>query len=505
MCVILLLSSLGAGLAAPPVSQPVMQTNTIATGLHHILIVMADGSLWAWEDNTYEQLGNSKQTIRSGSFKIIENNNQLRPVKIMENIVFILAGTEHNLAIKADGSLWGWGNSLVFSKRAIIIPERIMDGVKLPGSATISTTPATSTPPITTAASFPDVPSSHWAYSSIMLLAERGVISGYTDGTFKPNDLVTRSEFAKMMTLTLNIPLLNEPAPSFVDVARDEWEFSYVESAKKYLTGYQLGESYFFKGKEEAVREDMAVALVKVLKLENEQVSVNELENIFTDHATISPELRKYVLIAYKNQLISGYLDKTFGAQKPITRAETATLLVKVLSSAALKKVTFDDDTAAVNPSVGTNSPIPSSSYFENDNGDAALLFIYKEKDSLAVLPADGKIGMGYPDGGTFAFLSTYATNSPWIIRISRGGQIIAEQQFEMSNDLLVINDTWIYNDANFTFTMADFVLTAQQRMLIEQSPFANGKLEALCFAFYPADKSLQERLFYMESLKLNY
>jgi hypothetical protein len=86
----------------------------------------------------------------------------------------------------------------------------------------------------------------------------------------------------------------------------------------------------------------MAVALVKALQLENEPVNVNELKNIFTDHATISPELQKYVLIAYKNSLISGYPNGTFGAQRSITRAETAALLVKVLDSEAMKKVVFN-------------------------------------------------------------------------------------------------------------------------------------------------------------------
>ena len=189
---------------------------------------------------------------------------------------------------------------------------------------------------------FSDVPTDHWAYESVMLLVNKGVISGYPDGSFKPSGLVTRSEFAKMMTLTLGMPLLTDPAPSFVDVSKNDWEFIYVETGKKYLTGYQQGDNFYFKGKEAAVREDMAVALVKALKLENEPADLEELKNIFSDWATITPNLQKHVLIAFKNGLISGYPDGTFGAQKSITRAETAALLVKVLNSEAMKKVTFD-------------------------------------------------------------------------------------------------------------------------------------------------------------------
>jgi len=199
---------------------------------------------------------------------------------------------------------------------------------------------SSSSPPITSA--FSDVPAGHWALADIMTLVEKGVISGYPDGSFKPGGLVSRSEFAKMMPLTLGMPLLSDPAPSFADVGKNDWEFIYVETAKKYLTGYQQGNNYYFKGKEAAVREDMAVALVNALKLSAEVVDENELCNIFSDWASISPNLRKHVLIAYKNGLISGYPDGTFGAQKSITRAETAALLIKVLESKAMEKVTFD-------------------------------------------------------------------------------------------------------------------------------------------------------------------
>ncbi len=45
---------------------------------------------------------------------------------------------------------------------------------------------------------FPDVNSNHWAAAQIKELSEMGVIVGYPDGTFKPDDNVTRAEFAVM-------------------------------------------------------------------------------------------------------------------------------------------------------------------------------------------------------------------------------------------------------------------------------------------------------------------
>jgi len=363
------------------------------------------------------------------------------------------------------------------------------------------------------ALTFTDVEDGYWAYPYVTELTEKRVMNGYLDGTFKPSGQVTRSEFAKMMTLALQIPLLASTGPSFADVGMDDWEFVYVETAKKYLTGYKLEESYYFKGKEPAVREDMAVALVKAMQLENQQVDVSELQNIFSDHDTISANLQKYVLIAYKNYLISGYPDGTFGAQKSITRAEAASLLVKVIKSAAMEKVVFDDDRTDENPAndnpsslavENKTSTVQPYSLLKSDNLDLALILVYKEQDSYAQL-TEGQGGMGFPGDVTFVVFSSYSTNSEWVVRISRGEKFIAQKQFQMSANNLVIGDTCNYTDANFSFTIADFALTDQQKMLIEQLPMANGNLEWLCFAIYPADKSFPQRLFYIESLKLNY
>jgi len=196
---------------------------------------------------------------------------------------------------------------------------------------------------------FNDIKDDYWALPYIRELADNGVLNGYEDGTFRPEELVTRREFAKMMTLALGMPPASNPKQSFVDVNVGDWEFIAVETAKKYLTGYKQGDSYYFKGGEPAVREDMAVALVKALGLETELPDpVNAgyadqyLRSIFNDVDDISPNLRSYVMVAYDLKLINGYPDGSFKAQNAITRAETAALLVKVRKSDAMEKVTFD-------------------------------------------------------------------------------------------------------------------------------------------------------------------
>jgi len=90
---------------------------------------------------------------------------------------------------------------------------------------------------------FPDVPVSYWAFSGISQLVDRGVINGYPDGTFKPENQVTRAEFAKMILLALNLKPVAAQGNTFPDVSIAHWACPYIESALAYglVQGYPDG------------------------------------------------------------------------------------------------------------------------------------------------------------------------------------------------------------------------------------------------------------------------
>ena len=52
---------------------------------------------------------------------------------------------------------------------------------------------------VSAAVKFSDIDSAHWGYSAVSKLVSDGTVNGYPDGSFKPNGLVKRSEFVKMM------------------------------------------------------------------------------------------------------------------------------------------------------------------------------------------------------------------------------------------------------------------------------------------------------------------
>lgn len=181
----------------------------------------------------------------------------------------------------------------------------------------------------TTGTHFSDISSQHWACKAVTEMSKNGVISGYPDGSFKPDSKVTREQFSKMMVLALDLPVVEPDNPTFIDTTKDSWSFKYVESVKEYMPGDMQNEGSYFKGEMDALREDVACALVRAKGLENEAVNISRFYDLFKDSNRASEEKAKYILIAYDKGLITGYSDKTFRPQGTLTRAEAAMLLYK--------------------------------------------------------------------------------------------------------------------------------------------------------------------------------
>lgn len=104
----------------------------------------------------------------------------------------------------------------------------------------------TSTPTITPTPcpmNFTDVQPTDWFYEYVRCLYCRGAISGYSDGTFRPNALTTRGQLCKIVVLAYNLPIYTPPTPTFQDVPANHTFYQYIETAyhNGLLTGYNCG------------------------------------------------------------------------------------------------------------------------------------------------------------------------------------------------------------------------------------------------------------------------
>ncbi len=184
---------------------------------------------------------------------------------------------------------------------------------------------------------FKDVSGTFWAKEAIDSLVQIGIVRGYEDNTFKPNNPVTREEFASLITQSFYLDLPGEDAPqSFIDVSPTRWSFTAIEASKDFLTGYYPPSGRnFFDPTGKATREDVAVALVKALNYQSDELQNPNVLRRFYDADTISPNMREYVALAVEKKLMVGNPDGSFRPNDPVTRAESATLLFKVIKGAA--------------------------------------------------------------------------------------------------------------------------------------------------------------------------
>jgi hypothetical protein len=78
---------------------------------------------------------------------------------------------------------------------------------------------------------FNDVPVGSTFYSYVETAFQHGTVSGYEDGTFRPNNSVTRAQVAKMLVIGAGWTIFTPSTPTFSDVPSSYWAFSYIETA----------------------------------------------------------------------------------------------------------------------------------------------------------------------------------------------------------------------------------------------------------------------------------
>lgn len=198
----------------------------------------------------------------------------------------------------------------------------------LAGKVETPVAPAVALP---TAPAFSDVSVSYWAYNAIGSLCGLGYVAGYPDGTFKPDNQITRAEFISILNKVLQPPAYNPATPDFSDVAPGDWCYGSVESAV--YAGVVKGDGRAFSPNAQITREELAVILANALGKQDEaRLNSNNMTD-FTDDTGISSWARGCVTVAVKDGLIKGYPDdNSFRPQNGATRAEACTVINNFLN-----------------------------------------------------------------------------------------------------------------------------------------------------------------------------
>ncbi len=163
----------------------------------------------------------------------------------------------------------------------------------------------------------------HWAIDNINSLMAMGAISGYPDGTFRPDHTITRAEFVSVLVQAFKLE--NMDGKNFNDTA-GHWSEDYITTATAHglVNGYEDGA---FGPEDLITREQMAVLIVKAAEL---SPSTGGLQ--FADSDRISGWAGEAVATAARYGILNGYPGNTFQPQGSATRAEAVTVIVNALT-----------------------------------------------------------------------------------------------------------------------------------------------------------------------------
>lgn len=166
----------------------------------------------------------------------------------------------------------------------------------------------------------------HWAEKQIGRWVEQGFINGYEDGTFRPDQSVTRGEFVKLANHSFG--LKEAAAIHFTDLSSTNWAYEEAQTAAKagYISGY---EDNTIRLDHKITRQEAAVIVSGLLHLS----ASPEGAKGFSDSGKLAAWSIGAVGAAAAKGIIDGYEDGSFKPEAPITRAETVAILDKAMGA----------------------------------------------------------------------------------------------------------------------------------------------------------------------------
>lgn len=253
---------------------------------------------------------------------------------------------------------------------------------------------------IAPAFAYPDVNANHWAAKQIQILTEKGVIVGYPDGTFKPDENVTRAEFASMAIKALGQEHTRVAQPvNFTDIEPGYWAYDAIQKALYFDLISCPPQGQPFRPDDSVSRgESISVA---VNALTTEQISIQKAREVLARKFADTNEVPEWFLIPagkaeILNMLVTMPTDgkAKIDANRPATRAEVSAILYDMMEQAklnpnaklaeAMRKKTGDGyvvENAFVQGSIGTIPagailPVQLNTYISSQSSQPGEIYV---------------------------------------------------------------------------------------------------------------------------------
>ena len=176
----------------------------------------------------------------------------------------------------------------------------------------------------------------HWSKDYVNDAGSRLIVSGTGNGNFTPDRAVTRAEFAVMIVKALGLKN-SQFADNFSDVGKDIPYYSYISTAYQYgiISGYTNGK---FGPNDLITREQSMTMISKAMKIAGMDTTLTNTDNLnkkFSDYGDISKWAKDGAAICVNSGLFVGNRGM-LNPKNNVTRAESATVIIKLLKNAHL-------------------------------------------------------------------------------------------------------------------------------------------------------------------------
>lgn len=219
---------------------------------------------------------------------------------------------------------------------------------------------------------FSDVSEDKWFYESVTKMTESDIFKGYPDGTFKPDNTVTYGEFIKMFTVTVT-------GEDVGNSTTGHWAKNY------YNKGIELGLYTEYDMKESDLKKDIPRKFMAFIVANH--FYGTSIENYDLVEANISDleQGRPYqheIIKSYGMGILTGYEDGTFRPEGTLTRAESATVINRILDKDVRQIPVFD----------APEKPIASDDYWKKDKQYDEIVEWIADNQKGAVIGGDSRI-----------------------------------------------------------------------------------------------------------------
>lgn len=172
----------------------------------------------------------------------------------------------------------------------------------------------------------------HWAKNWINQAVELGFVSGYQDGTFKPDRTITRAEFSKLLNSAMHIE--NTARLNFSDVSSSDWFYNEVQKsvASGFFSGY---EDNTFRPNNPIKREEVAKVVSNTMTSGNID---GEGATLLKDYSTIQDWAKPSVNTVYNKGYILGYPTGFYMPSKALTRAEAVKIIYEIVENENIER-----------------------------------------------------------------------------------------------------------------------------------------------------------------------